>query len=147
MARSKFFIDESEVMDAVEEEIVVVGEAEQGKSVASVKEEVPVAANNEKKEEPIEKKPQKTQKKAEEKSEDLPKENAVVPVAQARFSYKKKKETRTVKKLVLVTPTMNSEITKLLETTYDGMPFNMLVNDLLKDFLEKHGLTIDENAY
>ena len=63
------------------------------------------------------------------------------------FVYNQKKEKRDVKKLLLITPTMNKEITELLKDKYNEMPFNMLVNGLLKEFLEKHGKEIPDNVF
>ena len=90
-----------------------------------------------------------TENKEEKKATDKKskKEKSVKPVAQLGLQYNKKKEKRNVQKLVLITPTMNKTVNDLLKSTYDEMPFNTLVNYLLKEFIEKHDIEVSDDTF
>lgn len=144
MARNKFRIDENEVMDAIKEKGVSEERITLPEPIEPDKKEAKAPAAENK----VIKQPHEKVEISERKNADIPKDdNGAIPIAQPGFNYRKKKEKRDVKKLVLITPSMNEYVMKLLETTYDGMPFNMLINALLKEFLEKHNISIDDDSY
>lgn len=150
--RSKFHVDENDVLDNKE--------PVQEKNNSDVENIETPDKKNEVTEEDTKKgdngtSNQKVSKKEKKKTDAVtepviqtpPVEKGTAPAAQPGFSYKKKKEKRDVKKLLLITPTMNEQVTSLLENTYNGMPFNMLVNDLLKKFVEEHGIKIEDDTF
>lgn len=158
MAKRKFAVQEDDVFDDVETKEVPEIQTEDVECAAEPAEqngEAPLDAATEESEpaaktegsEIVEEKAGIT---SEPKSVDTHATSGIVSVTQSVlpvFNYKKKKESRNVKKLVAVTPTMDERITTLLKKTYNGMPFNALVNELLKEFIENHGIKIEDDTF
>ena len=150
--RSKFHVDENDVLDnketVQEKNNAVVENTEIPDKKNEVTEEDTKKGDNGTSNQKVSKKEKKKTDAVTEPVIQTPTvEKGTAPAAQPGFSYKKKKEKRDVKKLLLITPTMNEQVTSLLENTYNGMPFNMLVNDLLKKFVEEHGIKIEDDTF